>query len=158
MADPVNVDVVIVGAGFSGCLMLHEMRRRGLSARIIEANDGFGGVWYSNRYPGARVDSILPFYQLTMPNVYKGFDFTEKYPDSETLRNYFKHLDGTLGLEKDTIFGHRVVKSSYSEESAFWKFETDKGLTATSRFAVFAGGTTHKAHIPELPHLDTFQG
>lgn len=89
MPEHVEADVIIIGAGFSGCLALYQMRRRGLSARIIEANDGFGGVWYSNRYPGARVDSVLPFYQLTMPEVYKGFDFTERYPDSEALRMYF---------------------------------------------------------------------
>ncbi|OAA57336.1 Flavin monooxygenase-like protein [Cordyceps fumosorosea ARSEF 2679] len=158
MVDPIRVDVVIVGAGFSGCLALHEMRCRGLSARIIEANDGFGGVWHSNRYPGARVDSILPFYQLTKPEVYRGFTFTEKYPDSSALRDYFSHLDETLNLRTDTIFGHRVVKASFSDERATWNFETHRELTATSRFAIFAGGTTQKPHVPDLPGLDTFQG
>lgn len=40
----ITADVVIVDAGFSGCLSLHHMRIRGFSAKIIEAQGDFGGV------------------------------------------------------------------------------------------------------------------
>lgn len=157
MAD-IEVDVIIVGAGFGGCLALNQMRRRGLSARIIESREGFGGVWYSNRYPGARVDSIMPFYQFTNPELYKDFTFTEKYPDGAALREYFDFLDKKLDLGKDTVFGHRVTKAEYSDVDGKWKFETNKGLHAESHMAIFAAGTTHKAHIPNVPNLDSFKG
>jgi cyclohexanone monooxygenase len=50
------IDAVIVGAGFAGLFMLHRLRQRGISARIIEAAGGVGGIWYWNCYPGARCD------------------------------------------------------------------------------------------------------
>jgi cyclohexanone monooxygenase len=47
-------DVVVVGAGFAGMYMLHRLRGRGMTARVFE--QGSGGTWYWNRYPGARCD------------------------------------------------------------------------------------------------------
>ena len=46
---PQSLDMVIVGAGFSGLYMLHRARGLGLSACGIEAADGVGGTWYWNR-------------------------------------------------------------------------------------------------------------
>ena len=54
------LDVLIVGAGFSGLYMLHKARTMGLSALILEAAPSVGGTWYANRYPGARVDIQSP--------------------------------------------------------------------------------------------------
>ncbi|CAF4930737.1 unnamed protein product, partial [Rotaria sp. Silwood1] len=50
------IDVVIVGGGFTGLYMLYRLRESGFSAKVIEAADGIGGVWYWNCYPGARCD------------------------------------------------------------------------------------------------------
>ena len=50
------VDAVVVGAGFAGMYALHRLRQAGFSARVFEKADDVGGVWYWNRYPGARCD------------------------------------------------------------------------------------------------------
>ena len=50
------LDVVVVGAGFAGLYMLHRLRQVGLRACAFERGDDVGGVWYWNRYPGARCD------------------------------------------------------------------------------------------------------
>lgn len=44
-ADSLELDVLIVGAGFGGAFCLHEMRKAGLSAAIYEAGTSFGGTW-----------------------------------------------------------------------------------------------------------------
>ena len=51
-----SVDVVVVGAGFSGLYLNHRLRNEGYSLRVFERGDGVGGTWYWNRYPGARCD------------------------------------------------------------------------------------------------------
>ena len=58
-----NVDVLIVGAGFSGLYMLLLVRQLGVSVRLLEAGAGVGGTWYWNRYPGARCDVESTDYQ-----------------------------------------------------------------------------------------------
>jgi cation diffusion facilitator CzcD-associated flavoprotein CzcO len=52
----VDLDVVVVGAGFSGIYAVHAFRSAGLTVRAFEAGDGIGGTWFWNSYPGARCD------------------------------------------------------------------------------------------------------
>lgn len=56
-ADNLDLDVLIVGAGFGGTFLLHEMRKQGYNTKLFEAGVSFGGTWRWNIYPGARVDS-----------------------------------------------------------------------------------------------------
>ncbi len=49
-------EVVVVGAGFSGLYLLHQLRALGFDTEVIEAGKSVGGTWYWNRYPGARCD------------------------------------------------------------------------------------------------------
>ena len=49
-------DVLVLGGGFGGLHMVHELRERGFSVIGLEAGDNVGGAWYWNRYPGARCD------------------------------------------------------------------------------------------------------
>ena len=39
-----RLDVVVVGAGFSGLYLLHRLREAGFTARAIEAGDDLGGT------------------------------------------------------------------------------------------------------------------
>ena len=40
----VDFEALVIGAGFGGIRMLHELRKRGLSARAFEAGSGIGGT------------------------------------------------------------------------------------------------------------------
>lgn len=70
-ADDLDVDALIVGAGFGGVYMLYELRKLGLKTVIYEAGTDLGGTWRWNRYPGARVDSEVPEYEYSIPEVWK---------------------------------------------------------------------------------------
>lgn len=50
-ADNLDVDVLIVGAGFGGTFLLHEMRKAGHKTVLYEAGTSFGGTWRWNIYP-----------------------------------------------------------------------------------------------------------
>lgn len=54
------LDVLIIGAGFSGCYLLHRLRKEGFRVRVVEAASGLGGTWQWNRYPGNGFFSFLP--------------------------------------------------------------------------------------------------
>ena len=154
----VEADVIIVGAGFGGCYALHKMRQRGYSAKILEAGSDFGGVWHFNRYPGARVDSPYPYYQLTMPEIFSDYAFTTRYPTSKELREYFSYVADKLDLRKDALFNQRVVEAKYNSTTRTWHMLSDTGLTATCRIAIFAAGSTHKQYTPPFSNLDKYKG
>lgn len=45
LGPPQDYDVVVVGAGFSGLYLLHELRKANISVRLLEAGAGPGGIW-----------------------------------------------------------------------------------------------------------------
>ena len=61
-----DYDVVIVGAGFSGIYLLYKLRQAGFDVLLVDAAEQPGGIWYWNRYPGARVDSQVPLYEFSI--------------------------------------------------------------------------------------------
>lgn len=41
-------DVIVVGAGFGGCYLLHLLRKNGFKVKVLEAGTSLGGVWCWN--------------------------------------------------------------------------------------------------------------
>src|SRR5690349_16783060 len=53
-----DLEVAVLGAGWSGILAGVHLRRAGISDfRNIDHAGDFGGVWYWNRYPGLQCDN-----------------------------------------------------------------------------------------------------
>ncbi len=52
-----EVDVIVVGSGFTGIYAVHKLRDElGLQVQGFDAAGDVGGTWWWNRYPGARCD------------------------------------------------------------------------------------------------------
>ena len=94
------LDVLVVGAGFNGLYQLYRLRQEGFDAQIVEASSGVGGVWNTNRYPGARVDSHVPNYEFSIEAVWRDWNWTERFPGQEELCRYFDHAVDTLDLRR----------------------------------------------------------
>jgi cation diffusion facilitator CzcD-associated flavoprotein CzcO len=81
-------DAIIVGGGFGGIYQLIHLRDLGLRCKLIEAGSNFGGTWYWNTYPGSRVDSDIPTYEFSHPELRKGWAWTQKFPRWKELQAY----------------------------------------------------------------------
>ena len=46
-------DCVIIGCGFAGLCAAVKLSEAGIPCTILEKNDGIGGAWFDNRYPGS---------------------------------------------------------------------------------------------------------
>lgn len=55
------------------------LRLQGYKVKIYEKGAASGGIWYWNCYPGARVDSDTPIYQLFDKELWEDFTFKERY-------------------------------------------------------------------------------
>lgn len=157
-ADNLDLDVLIVGAGFSGVYMLYEMRKHGYKTVLYDAGLGYGGTWRWNCYPGARVDSPVPIYQLNIPEVYNTWSFTTNYPDWRELQAYFDHVDKVCNLSKDTAFETVVTSAEYDEQAAKWTVKTADGRTVKTRFFIVAAGFAAKRYVPEYKSIEKFKG
>ncbi|KAJ5701014.1 hypothetical protein N7493_012060 [Penicillium malachiteum] len=152
------VDAIVIGGGFGGCNSLYKLRNLGLSVKLIEAGGAFGGVWYWNRYPGARVDTEMPSYQFNIPAVYKRWDWSERFPGDDELRRYFQHVDSVLGLSRDTFFNTIVTGVQYDNGTGRWNVSTDAGLTASCKYVIAATGSSYKKHCPHFNGLENYTG
>jgi len=73
-----DIDLLIVGAGFSGLAVATSLKRAGLgSFRILETADDLGGTWRDNTYPGCCRDIPSP---PGLPR-YRGHRLSQSVPD-----------------------------------------------------------------------------
>ena len=100
----------------------------------------------------------MPFYQLNIPEVWKTFTFSERFPGHEELRKYVAHVDKTLALSKDTYFNARVNNAQYHKEPNVWLIETEQGHVARCKYLILATGLLHRTHTPDFPGLEKYQG
>jgi len=155
-----EVDVIIIGAGFSGLYMLHRLRDLlGWSAVVYEAADGVGGTWYWNRYPGARCDSESYYYCYSFSDdLLQEWDWSSRYPEQPEILSYLEFVADRLDLRRHIRLGCRVTSAEFDEKTNRWAIQTESGQRASARFVVSAVGCLSAANVPEIQGLDRFAG
>jgi cyclohexanone monooxygenase len=157
--DPVDLDVAVVGAGFSGLYMLHRLRNLGYRVRVYEAGDGVGGTWYWNRYPGARCDVESVDYSYSFsPELEQEWTWTERYAAQPEILAYLNHVADRFDLRRDIQFETRVASAHYDEAHHRWTVTTGTGERVTASFCVMATGCLSAAKLPEIEGVETFAG
>ncbi|KAJ5097695.1 hypothetical protein N7456_008416 [Penicillium angulare] len=155
--DQLDLDAVIVGAGFSGVHILHNLRDQlNLNVKIIESGSSVGGTWHWNNYPGARVDCPIPTYGFDIEEVWKTWDWSETYPAQQELGAYFAHADRVLSISKDCIFNTEVTGASFDGER--WNLTTNTGKAIRAKYLIPAVGFAGEQYIPPWKGIDTFKG
>ena len=154
-----HYDVVIVGGGFCGVYQLHNLRKQGFKTRLYEAGSALGGIWHWNAYPGARVDTAVPTYQLTDPESFKDWNWKQKFPDRDELTDYFQHLDKTWDLSRDISYNSRITSMKWDQGSSSWHCEINEGESkCTAWSVVLCTGFASKRYTPAFKNLDSFKG
>jgi len=155
----VDFDAVIIGAGFGGMYMLHRLRQKGLTARVIEAGKGVGGTWYWNRYPGARcdVESVQYSYQFSS-DLEQEWEWTERYATQPEILRYANHVADRFDLRRDIQFETRITAATFDEAANVWRVETDKGDKVVARFVITAMGCLSSPNAPRIEGLADFKG
>lgn len=157
--DNLDVDVLIVGAGFAGVYLLHRLRDElGLNVKVYEAGTELGGIWHWNCYPGARVDTPIPCYEYSFPSIWKEWTWTEKYPGWRELREYFKFVDQKLDISKDVAFESRVISAEYDQKANKWVCKTEDGRKAQCTYLINALGFAAKRSFPDWKGMENFKG
>ncbi|KAJ5731470.1 uncharacterized protein N7483_005978 [Penicillium malachiteum] len=152
-----DVDVVIVGAGFSGISTLHYLRDElNLNVKIIDSASDIGGTWYWNAYPGARVDCPVPTYAFDAEEIWKDWDWSEMYPSRAELGAYFAHVDRVWSIRKDCIFNTEVNGATFNGER--WTLKTNNDTTIKAKYFIPAVGFASEQYIPPWKGMETFQG
>jgi cation diffusion facilitator CzcD-associated flavoprotein CzcO len=160
MSDVREVDVAVVGAGFSGLHLLHRLRKAGFSVTVLDTADDVGGTWYWNRYPGARCDVQSIDYSYTFDKeIDQAWSWSEKYATQPEILRYLGFVADQLDLRRDIRFGTKVVSATWNETSERWTLTTDRGgETISCRFYIMATGCLSAPKPPEIDGVKDFKG
>ena len=152
-----DVDVAIVGGGFSGLLAATSLLKEGVTdIRIIEKGSDVGGTWYWNRYPGCRCDvdsyTYLPLIEDhgEMP--------TESFSRAPEILDHARRIADRTGLYDKTLLQTGVSGADWNEATGRWLVTTDRGDEIRARFVCMASGILSRPKLPGIPGARDFKG
>ncbi|WP_131106215.1 flavin-containing monooxygenase [Ornithinimicrobium sufpigmenti] len=161
LGAPVDVDVVVVGAGLSGIGAAHRLRTAlpHLRLEVLEARDDLGGTWSLFRYPGVRSDSDM----FTLAYPFAPWREQEAIGSGAQILDYLRQTAAEHGITERVRLRHKVVGASFDTAAARWTLtvQTPEGRQErTCRFLHVCTGyySYDDPHDAQVPGLADFSG
>src|SRR5215467_2299618 len=156
----ISVDVLIVGAGFSGIGMGIKLLDAGVkNFLIIEKSEDVGGTWYENRYPGCACDMPSHLYSFSFE---RNPDWTRMFASQQEIWQYLKSCVQRYGLSPYIRFNTRFQEGVWDEAAGHWRISakdnSGNNLGICARVLVSGMGALHVPHYPEIPGIERFAG
>ncbi len=154
-----ELDIIIVGAGFSGLYMLHCAREAGFSVKVLEAGSGIGGTWFWNRYPGARCDAPSMEYSYQFDKqLQQDWTWSEKYSSQAEILSYMEHVVERFKLADGIRLNTRVESATYDEANCRWLLVSTTGEHFSAQFCIFATGCLSNTSRPVFKNESAYKG
>src|ERR1044071_6209316 len=122
---PAEVDVAIVGAGFSGLAMSIKLREIGIEDHVVlERGEKVGGTWWFNTYPGCGCDVPSHLYSFSFaPNP----DWSRTYSRQPEIEAYLQRVADDFGVREKVRLATTVTGAAWDEDASRWVVETTGG-------------------------------
>lgn len=154
-----EVDVIVVGAGFAGLRALQALRQAGHAVAVLECAAGIGGVWYANRYPGARCDVESYDYSYSFSDeLEQEWRWSERYATQPEILRYVDEVADRFDLRRDIHLNACVVTADFDEATSRWSIGTASGARWSARYLIMAVGQLSKTKAPTFVGEGSFQG
>ncbi|MCA9334537.1 NAD(P)/FAD-dependent oxidoreductase [Candidatus Saccharibacteria bacterium] len=156
MATPVEVQVLIIGSGFSGIGMGIKLQKAGIKDFVIlEKAHEFGGTWRDNVYPGIACDVPAHLYSFSFePNP----NWSRMWAPGGEIQEYLVAVADKHRLRKRTVFGAKVASVIWDDSMYRWHVCTDEGREYVAQFVVSGVGALHVPSVPDIPGRKSFHG
>jgi cation diffusion facilitator CzcD-associated flavoprotein CzcO len=153
-ALPSNVDVAVVGAGFSGLGAAIKLKKAGRDFVVLERGDDVGGTWRDNTYPGCRCDVPSHLYSFSFaPNP----DWSASFSPQPEIQEYLRRTAREFGLVPSIHLGTEVREARWDGDARRWRLRTSRG-DLTARVLVAGAGPLSEPRLPDIPGVDRFEG
>lgn len=148
-----NFSVVIIGAGISGLIAAVQLQEAGIPFVILERNTDVGGVWLTNTYPGAGVDTPSYLYSFSFfPR-----NWSTHFGKRDEMVQYLSEMADQFDLRRHIRFGVSVTSAQWDADDQQWTVTAEEG-TWTGTAMISAVGLFNNPKIPALPGIDSFTG
>lgn len=154
-----RADVLVVGAGFAGMYAVYKFREMGKKVVAVEAGGDVGGVWYWNRYPGARCDLMAVDYSYGFsPEIEQEWTWSEQFAAQPEILAYAIFVADRLDLRRHYLFNTRVTSATWDESAKVWRATLDNGETLEAPYCIMATGPLSIPKDPDIPGIERFKG
>jgi 4-hydroxyacetophenone monooxygenase len=150
--------VLVIGAGMNGISAGVYLKAAGIPFTIVDKNDGVGGTWHENVYPGIRVDVASRAYCFTYEPDYP---WQHHFAVGKELHDYLDFVVDKYGIREHIRFGAEVESATWDEDAKSWAVTVSTGdgsETLEANLIISAVGLLNRANPAPLPGLEAFQG
>lgn len=151
--------VAIIGAGFGGLGAAVALRRAGIDdLLIIDGDDGIGGTWRHNTYPGAACDIQSHLYSFSFaPNK----SWSRTYARQPEILAYLEAVADEFDLRRHLMLGTTVRALHWNHDARGWDCHVERpGQPAilSADAVVCAVGLFGSPKLPDIEGLPGFGG
>jgi cyclohexanone monooxygenase len=150
--------VGIIGAGTGGIAMGIQLADGGWGAgdfTIFDRDDGFGGTWRHNTFPGAACDVPSHLYSFSFALNPR---WSKTYANQPEILEYLEKVAADRGLHGHLRPNTAIETVQWSEGDRRWTLTTDGGATHHFDVVVSAVGMLDVPNIPAIPGAGRFRG
>lgn len=150
-----TVDVLVVGAGFSGLGAAIRLSQEGFDDLVVlERGSDVGGTWRDNSYPGAACDVPSHLYSYSFaPNP----DWSRAFSPQGEIYDYIRRVTHEAGVREKIRFGVEVTAVDFDDPRGRWTVRTSDG-TYDARVVVLGVGALCEPKNPEIDGIEDFAG
>lgn len=157
-----HFDVLIVGAGISGVGGAYYLGQQcpETSFVILEAEESYGGTWWTHTSPGIRSDSDLHTF---------GYSFKPwigpPIATAEEILSYMGEVIEENDIARHIRYRHKILKADWSHEDSIWvvdaiRVDTGEAVRISANFLWMCQGyyRHNEGYTPEWDGMETFKG
>lgn len=151
--------VIVIGSGVSGLSTAKTFLQYGYrNVVILESSNEIGGVWRSDQYSGASIQTPYWLYEFPDFPWPRDLILNSHCPDQAVVQEYCRRYASQFGIQQKVRFGHKAV--SAKRENEVWQVKTEKHGIIEADILIMAVGNNDKSNpiVPNIPNRSSFQG
>ena len=151
---PHSVEVLIIGAGFSGIGAAIQLKAAGIPFLILEKTTEIGGVWRDNHYPDCACDVPSALYSYSFaPNP----NWNHLFAKQPEIKRYCENTAREFGIADQIRFGQELLIAQWDNSQSEWVVKTSN-TDYRAKFLIVASGPMHVPVTPKVKGLESFTG
>ncbi len=156
MAVANSLSVGVIGAGPGGLALGIFLRKAGFrDFTIFDREDGVGGTWRINTYPGLACDVKSHLYSYSFD---LNANWSRLWSGQPEILQYFERCADRYRLGPNLLLNTEVVSARWDADAAKWQLTTNTGERHTFDVVVSAVGLFTQPVLPDLVEEEPFTG
>ena len=154
---PDGFKILLIGTGVAGIAAAHQLEDMGVDYEILERQPDAGGVWWTNTYPGAGVDTPSHLYSFSFARN----DWSNHFELRDDIQRYFARTLKDLGADQRVRYNTEVLGATYDQERSRWAVRVRADgveQTLTADVLLTGVGSLNRPRLPDVPGREAFTG